>query len=176
MRDPENECILLGVVEPNEKTPSAMNADAVKVVLKAVEEAIAKVGEGNPYEGGVYLKVQMQYLDEGKQIFEKIKVGEVKKTTLQKVTVYGVKAKALKATDHASYQSLVKAIESDTDETRLVVVGKAVEFKDVTVKYGNEEKDIPVLKQLLDKYKGGMYYYQDIEGKEKVYYQQMVKK
>ena len=172
--------VVSGYFSPCNKTTSAVNADAVNEVLKAVEEAMAKIGEGNPYEGGVYIKAQIQYLGEGMEVIEKkdedLKAGEVKKTTLKKVTVYGVKAKDLKATDDETHKALVKAIEGDTDKTRVVVVGKPVEFKDVTVDYGKENEDIPVVKQLLDKYKGGMHYFQDIEGKERVRYQRIDKK
>ena len=141
-----------GYFSPCDKTPSVHNADAVKEVLKAVEEAMAKVAEGKEFQGGVYIKVQEQYLGKDKKPIGGTEVEIVDKTkderkeikrALLSVTVYGIMEKGL------GPLAAVRVIKEEQKDA--VVVGKAVEFKDVTVEFDKEE-DYPVLKQLLEKY------------------------
>ena len=161
-----------GCFSPCNKTPSAVNAEGVKEVLKAVEEAM----KNEEYKGGVYIKVQMQYLDKDNNVIEKkltesMVKKEVKKVTLQKVTVYGATKK------DATHDAVLEAMKNEKCKDA-VVVGKAVEFKDITVDC-DKVKDIPVLKELLEKYqqKGANFGAEDDkEGKEKVDYVQIEKK
>ena len=176
--------LMSGYFDPCKKTPSAMNADAVKEVLKVVKDALAN----EEYKGGVYVKKQLQYLGEGGKVidtkYNDLPVdgvtdgtGEVKKTCLQKVTVYGVKIEVPKVSGFRT-KFLADMFEKDKDEKR--VVGKAVEFKDVTiVGVSNTDRNFPVWKQLKDQYKmDGEYFGFDPnkEEKDRVFIQEIEKK
>lgn len=135
---------------------SPKDDEAIKKVVKAVADALVDLekegGENKYHLGGVYIKVQEQWLDDKGQ---KTKEADKKKTiTLKKVTVYGAKVAELKvAGNDVAKEAAIAALNlaiKDKVEDQVVVIGEAVEFKDGEVDgEGKKQEDYPVFKRVL---------------------------
>ena len=166
--------------------------DPVEEVLKAVKEALeAKEGIDPLYKGGVYIKVQEQYLGEDKKpidtkeedLLEDEENRKKIKIALQKVTVYGVKSSANGKLDSDAVESekvkdLFQAMD-DAENKNAVVINKEVEFTDVAVGYG---ENYPVLQKVMDAYQvagaNGKFCHKDgkfgmSNGNERVYFKRV---
>ena len=116
---------------------SKTDPERVEEVLKALNDALDKAGDGKEYQGGVFIKVQEKRLDaQGKttQLNGQGKHGDKKAThkALTSVTVYGVKDGTM---NRGNGEDRVNALESKLkeekdhkEEQKTVVVVKTVHF------------------------------------------------
>ena len=159
--------VVVGLALAGKFSSAAKDDEAIKSVLKAIEDALAlkgTTGDKKLYLGGVYIKVEEQFLGDDKKPIatkESEVTDEQKKTikrALQKVTVYGVKTedngkKEGDAADSDVANNLVDFFKAAKADTEAVVVDKGVvEFKDVADAVGFGE-DYSVLKKVMDAYK-----------------------
>ena len=128
--------------------------EAIKKVVKAIGDGLVELEktDGSKYPGGVYVKVQEQWLDAEDKKTQK--GDEKKKVTLKKVTVYGAKQAAFKRTgDDAAKANalrlLVEAINGKVADD-VAVIGEEVEFKDGEVdNEGKKKDDYPMFKRVV---------------------------
>ena len=113
-------------------------ADPVEEVLNAVRYAMKKAGDHKEYKGGVYIRVQEQWLDANKEKTQK-EDGDKKKTyiALRKVIVYGAKE------DVSAGPQIITEMKNDSE--KMIVINKAVKFEDGAI---SKDKDYPVLEKL----------------------------
>ena len=149
-------------------------------MVKAIEDAMAKAGADKAYKGGVYLKVQEQWLN-GKGEKTQIADGEGKaaKKALKEVTVYAAPERA----QNTVVEFLKAKVESEaTDATAaqkklVVALGEAAKFTAEAIDFG-DDKHYPVVTELLKKFKlegksGPDSAVEDDDKAEMVYYQKV---
>ena len=114
--------------------------EAIKKVVKAIEDAMSNAGDDKEYMGGVYIKIQEQWLDDkGQKTQEKSKSTHI---VLKEVTVYGAKEAWIKNVKALAVQVLILS-ES-------VAVIMAQKFESGAIK---KDEAYPVITALLDKFK-----------------------
>lgn len=148
----------------NFSTPK--DEEAIKKVVKAIEDALVELNKDDAttkYKGGVFIKVQEQWLDADKKETQKTD-GDGKRATvtLKKVTVYGVTDKVavktadLKDADPAKKNEALKDLVEAMEEKKasVAIIGGEVEFTDGEVaNEGKAKEDYPVFKRVLKELK-----------------------
>lgn len=150
--------VVVGLALAGKFSSTPNDDEAIKKVLKAIEDALAKKEEGNAvYAGGVYIKVQEQWLDANDKKTKKTGDDDRKKMALKEVTVYGAKKEAQNTVGAlAARLALPEEKEAAEDKKHVVVVEKAVKFTAEPIAFVADfaaDKQYPLITELLKKFK-----------------------